>query len=157
MRIGQGWDVHRMEPGLKLIIGGTLIESQYGPVAHSDGDVLAHAIIDAVLGAAAASDIGSHFPDTSAQWKDSDSLKLLKHAVDTAAAAGLRLVNIDSTVILQKPKLRPYIDSMRERIAAAAGLAPGAVSVKAKTAEGIGELGAGRAVEAIAVVLTEEY
>ena len=155
MRIGQGWDIHRLEPGRKLILGGVELPAAAGAVAHSDGDALAHAIIDAVFGAVAAGDIGSHFPDNDPAWKGADSMDLLTRSVTIIADAGWKLINIDSTIILQTPKLRPYIDRMRVRIAEASGLETEAVSVKAKTNEGIGEIGAGRAVEAQAVVLLE--
>ena len=156
MRIGQGWDIHRLEAGRRLILGGVEIDSPAGSVAHSDGDALAHAVIDAVLGAAAAGDIGTLFPDTDQKWKGADSMMLLSSAVKKAAEHGLKPVNIDSTVILQTPKLSPLIDSMRKNIASAAGIDVGAVSVKAKTNEGLETLGAGKAVEAQAVVLLEE-
>lgn len=155
MRIGQGWDIHRLEEGRKLILGGVEIPSPAGTVAHSDGDALAHAVIDAVLGSVAAGDIGSHFPDTDPKWKGADSLLLLSKAVGIAASHGLRPVNIDTSIILQTPKLRPYIEKMRNRLAAAAGIDLSAVSIKAKTNEGIGEIGAVRAVEAQAIVLME--
>ncbi len=153
MRIGQGWDIHRMEEGRKLVLGGVDIPSAFGVVAHSDGDVLAHAVIDAILGAAAAGDIGTHFPDTDPEWKNADSMKLLTEAVKIAAKLGLKPSNIDSTVILQTPKLKPYIETMCLKLAQAAGIKPSAVSIKAKTNEGLGEVGAGKAVEAHAVVL----
>jgi len=155
MRIGQGWDIHRLEEGRKLILGGVEIPSPTGTVAHSDGDALAHAIIDAVLGSIAAGDIGSHFPDTDSKWKDADSLFLLSKAVDIAASYSVRPVNIDTSIILQTPKLRPYIDKMRSKLAAAVGIDISAVSIKAKTNEGIGEIGAAGAVEAQAIVLME--
>ena len=156
MRIGQGWDIHRLAHGLRLVIGGIEIPSEAGCVAHSDGDVLAHAIIDALLGAAAAGDIGSHFPDTAPEWKGADSMKLLATAAAVIQKAGYRIVNIDSTVILQTPKLRPHIEGMRKRIAEAAGINPDAVSVKAKTNEGLGDIGEGRAIAAQAAALLEE-
>ena len=157
MRIGQGWDIHRLEEGRKLILGGVEIQSEAGTIAHSDGDALAHAIIDAILGSVAAGDIGSHFPDTDPQWKGAESLSLLSKTVDIAATHGLRPVNIDSSIILQTPKLRPYIDKMRTKLAAATGLDLSAVSIKAKTNESIGEIGKGKAVEAQAIVLMEYY
>ncbi len=153
MRIGQGWDIHRMKEGRKLVLGGVEIPSASGVVAHSDGDVLAHAVIDAILGAAAAGDIGTHFPDTAPEWKNADSMKLLTATVKIAAELGLKPSNIDSTVILQTPKLKPYIETMCLKLAQAAGIEPSAVSIKAKTNEGLGEVGAGKAVEAHAVVL----
>lgn len=155
MRIGQGWDIHKLRKGNKLILGGVEIPSKAGTVAHSDGDALVHALIDAILGAAAAGDIGKCFPDNDQKWKDADSLVLLKTALETAALNGLKLVNIDTSIILQSPKLRPYIDKMREKIAETVKLDISAVSIKAKTNEGIGELGKSRAVEAQAVVLME--
>ena len=157
MRIGQGWDIHRLEPGRPLIIGGVEIPSPAGSVAHSDGDVLVHAIIDAVLGSVSAGDIGTAFPDTESRWKGADSIELLKTALSEAVKSGYKPVNIDSTVILQTPKLRPHIEEMRRRIAEAASLDISSVSVKAKTNEGIGETGAGRAVRAQAVVLMKKY
>ncbi|HAK45797.1 MAG TPA: 2-C-methyl-D-erythritol 2,4-cyclodiphosphate synthase [Spirochaeta sp.] len=156
MKIGQGWDIHRLENGRKLILGGVEIPSEAGSVAHSDGDALAHAVIDAILGAAAVGDIGTHFPDTSTELKGADSMQLLSEAIKIAAEAGLVPHNIDSTIILQSPKLKPHIEGMRRNLAIAAGMDIGAVSVKAKTNEGLGETGAGRAVETQAIVLMEE-
>ncbi len=156
MRIGQGWDIHRLESGRSLIIGGVNVPSAAGSVAHSDGDALVHAVIDAILGAAAAGDIGQMFPDTSSEWKNADSLEMLKMSIKAVSKMGFRIVNIDSTVILQTPKLRPYIAAIRKNIAEAAELSIDSVSVKAKTAEGIGETGAGRAIEAQAAVLLED-
>ena len=155
MRVGQGWDIHRMEENRRLVIGGVEIPSAYGSVAHSDGDVLIHAVIDAILGASAAGDIGTHFPDTAPEWENADSLKLLAAALKIAEEHGMKPVNIDSTVILQTPKLKPYINAMCLNIARAAGIETAAVSVKAKTNEGLGETGSGKAVEAQAVVLME--
>lgn len=156
MRIGQGWDIHRLEAGKELILGGVKIESETGTVAHSDGDALAHAIIDALLGSVSAGDIGTHFPDNDSKYKNADSMKLLEAAIKIIAEKGCKPVNIDSTVIIQKPRLAPYIKKIRENIAAAAKLDIDAVSVKAKTNEKLGELGAGKAVEAIAAVLVEK-
>ena len=155
MRIGQGWDIHRLERGRRLVIGGIEIPSEAGAVAHSDGDVLAHAIIDALFGAIAVGDIGSHFPDTDPRWKDADSMILLSETAAVLQKAGYRIINIDSTVTLQTPKLRPHIDDMRRRIAEAAGTDLNAVSVKAKTNESLGDIGCGLAIEARAIVLVE--
>ena len=156
MRIGQGWDLHRLEPGRKLILGGVHILFDRGCVAHSDGDVLVHAVIDAILGAAALGDIGSHFPDTSDEWKDADSLVLLTRTVKLISEAGYRIINLDTTVILENPKLRPFINDIISNIAAAAKISPADVSVKAKTSEKVNAAGEGRAVEAFAVVLLGE-
>ena len=156
MRIGQGWDIHRLEAGRNLVIGGVRIDSDTGAVAHSDGDVLVHALIDALLGSICEGDIGKHFPDTDQKWKGADSIMLLAETIKILNNRGCRLVNIDSTVILQKPKLSPYINMMREKIAETVGLPPESVSVKAKTNEKLDSVGAGDAVEAQAVVLIEE-
>ncbi len=153
MRIGQGWDLHRLEPGRKLIIGGVDIPFDKGCIAHSDGDVLIHAIIDAVLGAAALGDIGSHFPDTSDEWKNADSMDLLKHTTELVSRKGYRIINLDTTVILEQPKLKPHISEIISNIAETAGIPAGDISVKAKTSEKVNAAGEGRAVEAIAVVL----
>lgn len=135
IRIGEGWDVHALVAGRKLIIGGVEIPHSVGLLGHSDADVLLHAITDALLGAAALGDIGKHFPDTSADFKDADSWLLLQRTGQLLANKGYRIVNIDSTVIAQAPKLAPYIDAMRARIAAALSMDVADVNVKAKTAE----------------------
>jgi len=153
IRIGEGWDVHALVAGRKLIVGGVEIPHSVGLLGHSDADVLLHAITDALLGAAALGDIGTHFPDTSSDYKDVDSWLLLQRTGQLLAGKGYRIVNIDSTVIAQAPKLAPYINAMRERIAAALGLDVGAVNVKAKTAEGLGPVGEGKSMEARAVAL----
>ena len=153
IRIGEGWDTHALVPGRKLIIGGVEIPHATGLLGHSDADLLAHAIIDALLGAAGLGDIGSHFPDTDARFKGSDSIVLLKETVRLLADRGLRIGNIDSTVIAQSPKLAPHIPAMREKIAAALGLEVSRVNVKAKTAEKLGPVGQGLSMEARAVVL----
>jgi 2-C-methyl-D-erythritol 2,4-cyclodiphosphate synthase len=155
MRIGQGWDVHRIAAGRPLILGGITIPSEFGLEGHSDADVLSHAITDAVLGAIAAGDIGMHFPDTDPRWKGCDSLQFLRHACDLAALAGFRIVNVDSTVILERPKLKDYRLAIRELLAKTMGLDAGAVSVKFKTAEGLGPVGEGRSAEAQAAVLLQ--
>ena len=133
-RIGQGWDVHRIEAGRPLILGGVRIPSEFGLAGHSDADVLFHAVTDAVLGALALGDIGMHFPDTAPEWKGANSLQFLQHAVKLAREGGYAPVNIDSTVILERPKLKDYRSAMQESLACAVNLASDAVSVKFKTA-----------------------
>jgi len=152
-RIGQGWDTHALVPGRKLIIGGVEIAHTVGLLGHSDADVLLHAIIDAMLGAAGLGDIGSHFPDTTEQFKGADSMLLLAEAGRLLAARGHRVGNIDSTVIAEAPKLAPYIAAMRVQIAAALGIDVSQVNVKAKTAEKLGPVGQGLSMEAQAIVL----
>ncbi len=153
IRIGEGWDVHALVAGRKLIIGGVEIPHSTGLLGHSDADVLLHAITDALLGAASLGDIGRHFPDTSADFKDADSWVLLKLTGQQIEAKGYSIINIDSTVIAQAPKLAPYINEMRERIAAALGITVSQVNVKAKTAENLGPVGELKSMEARAVVL----
>lgn len=153
MRIGTGWDLHRLVSGRALVLGGIVIPSDKGEAAHSDGDVLVHAIIDALLGSLAKGDIGSHFPDTDPAYKNADSIQLLKKVL-TEDLPPHHIENIDTTLILQAPKLRPHIDAIRASLAKTMGLELDQVSVKAKTAEGIlGELGSGDAVIAQATVL----
>jgi 2-C-methyl-D-erythritol 2,4-cyclodiphosphate synthase len=153
IRIGEGWDVHALVAGRKLVIGGVEIPHSTGLLGHSDADVLLHAITDALLGAAGLGDIGRHFPDTSDDFKDADSWMLLQLTGQQIEAKGYSIVNIDSTVIAQAPKLAPYINEMRERIAAALGLTISQVNVKAKTAEKLGPVGEMKSMEARAVVL----
>jgi 2-C-methyl-D-erythritol 2,4-cyclodiphosphate synthase len=152
IRTGLGWDVHRIAAGRPLILGGVTVPCEFGLEGHSDADVLAHAITDAILGAAALGDIGMHFPDTDPQWKGCDSLVFLRHAQQLAEARGYRIVNVDSTVILERPKLKDYRQPIRERLAGALSLDLDAVSVKFKTAEKLGPVGEGRSAEAQAVV-----
>lgn len=152
-RIGQGWDVHRIGAGRPLILGGVTIPWEMGLVGHSDADVLAHAITDAILGAIAAGDIGMHFPDTDPRWKGRESLEFLKHACGLVAEAGYTVANVDSTVILERPKLKDYRGAIRGSLAKAMGIAVENVSVKFKTAEGVGPVGEGKSAEAQAVVL----
>jgi len=152
IRTGLGWDVHRIAPGRPLILGGVTIPCDFGLEGHSDADVLAHAITDAILGAAALGDIGMHFPDHDPRWKDCDSLVFLRHAKDLAAERGYIIVNVDSTVILERPKLKDYRDEIRERIAQTLGLDLDRVSVKFKTAEKVGPVGEGRSAESQAIV-----
>jgi 2-C-methyl-D-erythritol 2,4-cyclodiphosphate synthase len=156
MRTGQGWDIHRLKEGNALILGGVSIASDRGCEAHSDGDALAHAIIDALLGAAALDDIGTHFPDTDPDYEDADSMKLLAAVVDLLKNNGYRVVNIDTTVILQAPRLRGYIDMIRRNIAGTLSAEVSCVSIKAKTSEGLGPVGTGAAIEAQASVLIEK-
>ena len=144
-----------MAGGRPLILGGVRIESEAGLEGHSDADVLAHAITDAILGAASLGDIGMHFPDSEARWKDCDSLVFLRHAKGLAEARGFRIVNVDSTVILERPKLQAYREAIRGRIAETLALDPDRVSVKFKTAERVGPVGEGRAAESQAVVTLE--
>ena len=153
IRIGQGYDVHRLVEGRPLILGGVTIPHSKGLLGHSDADALLHAITDALLGAAALGDIGKLFPDTAAEHKDADSRRLLREAYQAVQRAGWRVVNVDSTVIAQQPKLRPYIDAMRANIAADLGLPLECVNIKGKTNEKLGYLGREEAVEAQAVVL----
>lgn len=154
-RIGEGFDVHRLEAGRRLRVGCIDIPSPVGSVAHSDGDVLAHAVVDAILGAIGEGDIGHHFPPIDARWKDADSKLFLAEAARLLAARGARITNVDATVILEHPKLAAHIAGMRAALARALGCEPALVSVKAKTAEGIGAIGAGEAIEARAVVLVD--
>lgn len=153
IRIGQGYDVHRLVEGRPLILGGVTIPHSKGLLGHSDADALLHAVTDALLGAAALGDIGKLFPDTAAEHKDADSRRLLREAYQAVQRAGWRVVNVDSTVIAQQPKLRPHIDAMRANIAADLGLPLECVNIKGKTNEKLGYLGREEAVEAQAVVL----
>ena len=153
MRIGEGWDVHALVPGRPLVIGGVAIPYDRGLLGHSDADVLLHAITDALLGAAGLGDIGRHFPDTDPNFKGADSVLLLEEAARRVGQAGWGVVNIDSTVVAQAPRLAPHIDAMRARIAKALGLQAAQVNVKAKTAEKLGPVGQGHSIEARAVVL----
>ena len=155
VRVGQGWDVHRIAAGRPLILGGISIPADFGLDGHSDADVLSHAITDAILGAVAAGDIGMHFPDTDPRWKGAGSLVFLRHACDLAAHAGFRILNVDSTVILERPKLKDFRLAIRESLANALAIDIARVSVKFKTAESLGPVGEGRSAEAQAVVLLE--
>jgi 2-C-methyl-D-erythritol 2,4-cyclodiphosphate synthase len=153
LRIGEGWDVHALVAGRPLVLGGVTVPFHLGLLGHSDADVLLHAITDALLGAAALGDIGRHFPDTDAAFKGADSMVLLVEAARRVRTAGWAIGNIDSTVIAQAPKLMPHIPAMCVRIAEGLGLALDQVNVKAKTAEKMGPVGLGQAMEARAVVL----
>lgn len=153
MRIGQGYDVHRLSEGRKLILGGVEIEYEKGLLGHSDADVLVHAIMDALLGAAALGDIGKFFPDNDPAYSGADSIKLLQRVCEAVRSDGYEIENIDSTVIAQKPKLAPFIDSMRKNIAVACSVDVGRISVKATTEEKLGFTGAGEGISASAVCL----
>ena len=164
MKIGFGYDSHRFAEGRTLVLGGVTIPFEKGLAAHSDGDVLIHAIIDALLGAAALGDIGSHFPDTDEKWKGADSAKLLAAVVEEISAAGYKIGNIDATVICERPKLRPYIDAIRTRLAEIINtsqtsklpnLQTSRISVKAKTNEKMDDVGSELGIEVHAVCLLE--
>lgn len=152
-RVGQGWDVHRIAPGRPMILGGVVIPSDFGLEGHSDADILSHAITDALLGAAGLGDIGMHFPDTDPRWKGGDSRMFLLHARDLVSANGYQIANIDSTVIIERPKLKDHRAAIRAKLAETLGLGVEQVSVKFKTAEGLGPVGEGLSAEAQAVVL----
>ena len=153
MRVGMGYDVHRLTEGRDLIIGGVKIPYEKGLLGHSDADVLLHAIMDAILGAAALGDIGKHFPDTDEAYKGADSLKLLEHVGALMEDNHFIIENIDATIIAQKPKMRPYIDTMRENIARTLGLEISQVNVKATTEEGLGFTGSGEGISSQAVCM----
>ncbi|MEY2618719.1 MAG: hypothetical protein RL522_1721 [Pseudomonadota bacterium] len=153
LRIGEGWDVHALVAGRPLILGGVTIPHDKGLLGHSDADALLHAITDALLGAAGLGDIGRHFPDTDERFRGADSAVLLAEAVRRVREQGWQIVNLDSTVIAQAPKLAPHIEAMRTRIAQVLAVEPAQVNVKAKTAEKLGPVGEGRSIEARAVVL----
>ncbi len=156
MRIGMGYDVHRLVEDRKLIIGGEEIPYEKGLLGHSDADVLLHAVMDALLGAAALGDIGKHFPDTQEKYKDADSRVLLRKTGDLVRAAGYRVGNIDATIIAQAPKMRPYIAKMEENIASDLGIAVDKVNVKATTEEGLGFTGQGLGISSQAVCILED-
>ncbi len=156
MRIGMGYDVHRLVENRDLMIGGVKIPYEKGLLGHSDADVLLHAIMDALLGAAALGDIGKHFPDTDPAYKGADSLKLLERVVVLLEERGFAVGNVDATVLAQRPKLAPYIPKMRENLARVMGVDPSRVNVKATTEEGLGFTGSGEGMAAHAVALIEE-
>ncbi len=153
LRVGEGWDTHALVPGRRLVLGGVEVPFDRGLLGHSDADALLHAITDALLGASGLGDIGRHFPDTDPRFRGADSVVLLQEAARRVRAEGWSIANVDSTVVAQAPKLAPYIDAMRRRIAEALELAPEQVNVKAKTAEKLGPVGMGQSIEARAVVL----
>jgi 2-C-methyl-D-erythritol 2,4-cyclodiphosphate synthase len=152
-RVGQGWDVHALVPGRDLIMGGVTIPFSKGLLGHSDADVLLHALIDALLGAMGKGDIGEHFPDTDPQWKNADSKKLLSTVAQSLRQEGWQVVNVDSTVVAQAPRLASHLPLMRETVAGLLGTDPQRVNIKAKTAEKMGPVGQGQSIEAQAVVL----
>ena len=154
-RIGQGYDVHQLVPNRPLILGGVTIPFDKGLLGHSDADILLHAITDALLGAAALGDIGTHFPDTAAEFKDADSRELLRRAYAAVQEAGWRVVNVDSTIIAQQPKLKPHIPAMRANLAADLDLPENCINIKGKTNEQLGYLGRMEGMEAQAVVLLQ--
>lgn len=156
IRIGEGWDVHALVPGRQLILGGVKIPHTTGLLGHSDADVLLHAITDAVLGAAGLGDIGRHFPDTDAQFKGADSSVLLQEAMRRVRAQGWELVNVDSTIVAQAPKLAPHMAAIKAGMAKALGVQADQVNVKAKTAEKLGPVGMGQSIEARAVALLKK-
>ena len=153
MRIGEGWDIHALVVGRPLILGGVTIPHSHGLAGHSDADALAHAISDALLGAAALGDIGQHFPDTDPAYRGVDSMHLLAEVARRVRAAGFEIGNVDSTIVAQAPKMSPHIGSMRAALAAAIGVGIDQINVKAKTAEKMGAVGGGHAIEARAVCL----
>ena len=153
MRIGHGYDVHRLVEGRKLILGGVEVPHTLGLLGHSDADVLTHAVMDALLGAAALGDIGRHFPDTDPAYAGADSLKLLDHVVELLEEKGYQVGNVDATILAQKPKLAPYIESMRDNLAARMKVEPDQVNVKATTEEKLGFTGAEEGIAAHAVAL----
>ena len=157
MRIGMGYDVHRLVEGRKLVLGGVEIPHTLGLLGHSDADVLVHAIMDALLGAAALGDIGRHFPDTDSRYKGISSMKLLEHVRDLLEENGYVVENIDATVIAQKPKLRPYIEQMEENIAETLGIAKDQINIKATTEEGLGFTGTQQGISAQAVCLLNGF
>jgi len=157
MRIGYGFDAHRLAEGRRFVLGGVEIGHERGPVGHSDADVLAHALCDALLGAAALGDMGAHFPDTDARWKDADSMEMLARCVELVSARGLRVENVDATVILERPKLAPHVAAMRERVAAVLQVPVDCVSVKAKTSEGMGYTGDGTGLAVHAVACLQSH
>lgn len=157
MRVGMGYDVHRLTVGRKLIMGGVEIPYEKGLLGHSDADVLVHAVMDALLGAAALGDIGKHFPDTDPEYEGVSSIRLLEHVGRILEKNGYVIENIDATIIAQRPKMRPYIDQMRENMAKALGIETDQVSVKATTEEGLGFTGTGEGISAHAICAIEKY
>ncbi len=151
MRIGHGFDAHRLVAGRPCILGGVEIPNETGPLGHSDADVLAHALSDALLGAAALGDLGSRFPDDDAQWNNADSMELLGLCVAEVRRGGFEVSNVDVTVVVQLPRLAPFIERMRENVAGVLGIALDQVSVKAKTSEGLGYTGDGTGIVAYAI------
>lgn len=155
-RVGIGYDSHRLAPGRRLVIGGVELPGELGLEGHSDADVLAHAVTDALLGAAGLGDIGEHFPDIDERFRDADSMQLLAEVVESVHNAGLRVENLDCTVVMERPKLAPHREAIRERLAGVLGLDARRVNVKASTGEGIGFVGRGEGVAALAVAALAE-
>jgi 2-C-methyl-D-erythritol 2,4-cyclodiphosphate synthase len=155
MRVGLGYDSHRFVEGRRLILGGVEIDHPLGLEGHSDADAVAHAVTDAVLGAAGLGDIGRHFPPTDAQWRGADSIELLRRVGNLVAEQNYQVVNVDVTVVCEAPKLAPHADAMRHTLAGALGIAPRLVSVKGKSNEGMGWIGRGEGIAAMAVVLVD--
>jgi 2-C-methyl-D-erythritol 2,4-cyclodiphosphate synthase len=156
MRIGHGFDAHRLVDGRAFVLGGVRIPYERGPLGHSDGDALAHAIADALLGAAALGDLGSRFPAGDPRWKDADSMELLAACATAVREAGFAVVNLDATVVVERPKLAPFIEHMRESIAGCLGVTPDCIGVKAKSSEGMGYTGDGSGIAVHAVALLRE-
>ncbi len=156
MRVGQGYDVHPFDDGKPLVLGGVVFEGERGLKGHSDGDALTHAVIDALLGAAALGDIGSHFPSTDEKYRGADSIELLKRVCRLIAAKGCRIANVDTIVVAEKPRMAPRVGDMQSRLAFAMGLDLTQVSVKATTTDGLGAVGRGEGIAAQAVALIEE-
>ena len=155
MRVGQGYDVHPFAAGRRLVLGGVVFEGETGLAGHSDGDVLSHAVIDAVLGAAALGDIGAHFPSSDERLVGADSIELLKQVTKLVAAAGQVIVNVDATVVAERPRIGPRVTEMRQRLATGLGIAFDCVSVKATTTDGLGAIGRGEGIAVMAVALVE--
>ena len=155
MRVGIGYDSHSFAPGRPLVLGGVRIPFEVGLAGHSDADVVAHAVTDALLGAAALGDIGTHFPPEDERWRDADSMALLRAAVRLLAEGNYQVVNVDVTVVAESPRLRPHVQAMRERLADAIGIAPANVSVKGKTNERMGWIGRGEGIAGMAVALID--
>lgn len=156
MRIGHGFDAHKLVDGRELILGGIRVPFERGALGHSDADVLAHAIADAILGAAALGDLGGRFPDTDPRWKDADSMQLLARCAADVGDAGFYVVNVDATVVVDRPKLAPFVAAIRENVAARLSVDLAAVSVKAKTSEGMGYTGDGTGIAVYAVALIDD-
>jgi 2-C-methyl-D-erythritol 2,4-cyclodiphosphate synthase len=155
MRVGTGYDSHRFEEGRKLVLGGVHIPDHPGLKGHSDGDAVAHAVIDAILGAAAAGNVGSHFPPSDEAWKDADSMELLRRAVHVLESRNYQVVNVDVTVVCEAPRIGPWVEAMRQRLGGILRIGPSAVSVKGKTNEGMGWIGRGEGVAVHAVALID--
>lgn len=155
MRVGIGYDSHRFADGRRLLLGGVLIPHERGLAGHSDADAVAHAVTDALLGAAGLGDIGAHFPPTDERWRDADSIRLLQQAVGLVRERGFAPVNVDVTVVCEAPRIGPHAPAMRARLASVLGLAPDAVSVKGKSNEGMGWIGRGEGIAAMAVALVD--